>query len=297
MQASIAPATVRAYEATWRSLRDFIQRSPDVPLFPVTIADVADFIGSRFEAGGGSSALASHCSAIAYGHRIRGLPDPTADFRVRRMLAGARRLRPGGDSRAAITLSELDSLRIAVSNLALGAVEKAAFKAIFSLAFFAMLRPGELVVGSTSSHTIRVRHITVQGDRISITIPSSKTSAAPFTTVLIARSDLAACPVRAIREYMAVRPQSHSNDYLFVAGANRPITTRSLTRMVRRAGRIAQMDVARMSGHCFRIGGASYGARHGMSELQLCEAGRWSSSAVRRYLRRPVSLLEIATAD
>ena len=188
-------------------------------LFPTTTAEVADFLGERFEAGCGSASLASYCSAIAFGHRIRGLQDPTDDFRIRRLLAGARRLRPSADSRAAISLSELHRLRVAVNSLSLHAIEKAAFRAIFSLAFFAMLRPGEILAGRDTSHTIRLGHIVVQGDRLSLTIPSSKTSAVPFTTALVARPDLPSCPVRAIREYMHLRPEGTPRDFFFVSAS------------------------------------------------------------------------------
>ncbi|KAF0301676.1 hypothetical protein FJT64_026050 [Amphibalanus amphitrite] len=46
--------------------------------------------------------------------------------------------------------------------------------------------------------------------------------------------------------------------------------------------RMAGLDAARLSGHCLRIGGASHGAAVGMTELQLGQAGRWSSQALRR---------------
>ena len=68
--AALAPATVRAYEATWRSLRTFLGRIGASPIFPVYVNEVADFIAARFNDGCGATALASHCSAIAYGHRI-----------------------------------------------------------------------------------------------------------------------------------------------------------------------------------------------------------------------------------
>ena len=296
-QAALAPSTQRAYHATWNSLSTFLQRRPPAPLFPVSTSEVADFVGSRFQAGCGAAALATHCSAIAFGHRIRGLPDPTADFRIRKLLAGARRLRPSCDIRIALSVRELDLLREAVASLPIGVVEKAAFRAIFSLAFFGMLRPGEVLLGADPAHTIRVQHVHVHHGQLRLTIPSSKSSAVPFTMVLLARPDLPACPVRAMCEYLRVRPRGGPQDYMFVSDTGRTLTTRSLTRMVRRAGQNARLDLSRLSGHCFRIGGASHGAQQGMAELQLCEAGRWSLSAVRRYLRQPVSLLQFASAD
>ena len=291
-RAALAPATSRAYDNTWRRLRAFLHRPLTAPLFPVTTAEVVDFIGDCFASGGGASALASHCSAIAYGHRIRGLRDPTADFRVRKLLTGARRLRPSWDSRTAITLADLGRLQDALGELGLPAVDAAAFRAIFSLAFFAMLRPGEVLVGGDPNHTIRLGHVVVQRDRLSLTLPSSKTSSIPFNTVLVARPDLSTCPVRAMRQYLQLRPPGRPADYLFVASLSRPLTTRSLNHTLKLAGSVARLDASRLTGHCFRIGGATHGAQCGMSELQLSEAGRWSSSAVRRYLRRPVSLLQ-----
>ena len=123
------------------------------------------------------------------------------------MLTGARRLRPSWDSRTAITLAELGRLQDALGELRLPAADTAAFRAIFSLAFFAMLRPGEVLVGRDPNHTIRLGHLVMQRDRLSITLPSSKTSSIPFHTVLVARPDLSSCPVRALRDYLRVRPR------------------------------------------------------------------------------------------
>ena len=295
-QAALAPASAAAYERSWHRLRAFLQLEPTAPLFPATTAQVADFIGACFADGCGAAALASHCSAIAYGHRIRGLVDPTADFRVRKLLAGARRLRPSWDSRTALTLSDLDRLCQATGWLGLPPVDAAAYRAVFSLAFFAMLRPGEVLKGGAPSHTIRLQHIVMARDRLSLTVPTSKTSAAPFCTELVARPDLQSCPVRALRDYLQLRPPGRPEDYVFVSSTARPLTTRSLTSTMRQAGRAARLDVSSLSGHCFRISGATYGAQCGMSELQLREAGRWSSSAVRGYLRRPVSLLQLRSS-
>ena len=80
---------------------------------------------------------------------------------------------------------------------------------------------------------------------------------------------------------------------VFVDVHLRPLTTRALTRTLKQAGQIIGLDPRRLSSHCLRISGASHGADIGLSELQLAQAGRWSSlAAMRRYVRRPVSLLQ-----
>ena len=102
------------------------------------------------------------------------------------------------------------------------------------------------------------------------------------------------CPVTAMRHYLAVREASSPSAVVFVDGYLRPITTRALTRTLKKAGQFIGLDPRRLSSHCLRISGASHGAEIGLSELQLAQAGRWSSlTAMRRYVRRPVSLLQV----
>lgn len=296
-QAALAPATIRAYEATWWSLQAFLGRLSLSSTFPVLVSEVADFVAARFNDGSSASALATHCSAIAYGHRIRGLPDPTSDFRIRKLLAGARRLRPSEDKRSALTIAELNSLCAALAVMPFSPLEKSALKAAFTLAFFGMLRPGEVAVGGTPAHTIRLGNVQMQLNTLTVTVPSSKTSLTPFTFHLQARDDMVSCPFGAMSEYLRLRPAGKPSDFLFISNNRQPLTSKRLINGLRKAGSYSNIDESKLAGHCFRIGGASHGARQGMSEMQLREAGRWRSSAMRRYLRRPVSLLEISDSD
>ena len=253
---------------------------------------MADFLAFRFEAGCGSATLASITSAIAFGHRLSGLPDPTTDFRIRSLLAGARRLRPGGDLRLPLTVPDIQRLCSALNNVPLDPIARAAFRAIFTLAFFAMLRPGEVSLGSDSTHTIRLDGVQVHQNRLTVIVPSSKTSSVPFQVELSARPDLTVCPVAAMRDFLVIRGQGPPHSPLFVDGRHQPISARFLNGVMKAAAPSAGLDPARLSGHCLRIGGASHGAALGLSDLQLAQAGRWSAiNAMRRYIRRPVSLL------
>ena len=176
-------------------------------------------------------------------------------------------------------------------------MDRAAFGALVPLAFFAMLRPGELVIGVNAAHTMRYNHVQVNRNGVEMIIPSSKTSPTEFKVQLSARPDLSICPVSAIRAYIALRGPGSPSEMFFVNGRRRPITCRDLTTVLRQAGRMVGLDGSLLSGHCLRISGASHGAGLGLFELQLGRAGRWSSSALRRYLRRPVSMLQLTPRD
>ncbi|XP_043242145.1 uncharacterized protein LOC122391889 isoform X2 [Amphibalanus amphitrite] len=291
LSAALAPATARAYHAIWAELRNFLRRSASDSLFPVSVDELACFIASRYDAGSAAATLSSVVSAISYGHKVHGLADPSTNFRIRQMLTGARRLRPSRDMRTAITLPELGQLCNALRQAAMSPLERSAFHAIFTLAFFALLRPGEVVRCGRQEHFLRMGGVRLQHRHLFITIPSSKTSQTPVTFQLEERSDLPECPVAAVRSYLLLRGAGHQHEALFVGDGRRPITGNQLNRALRQTSQIAGLSRAHLSGHCLRIGGASHGAIIGMTEVQLSQAGRWSSQAMHRYVRRHVSVL------
>ena len=273
-------------------MHSFLLKPDYLPLFPVSTYELAEFLAHRYEEGCGAATLAGIASAVAYGHKIRALPDPSGDFLIRQMLMGARRLRPAQDTRVALSVSDLGRLCDALTLISIPVTERLAYRAIFTLAFFALLRPCEVVCGG-NRHYLRFGGVCLNGDRLSISIPSSKTSSSPFTTQLVARPDIKECPVAAMREFLRYRGSGSLQDACFITDNGRPITGNKLNRILRQVGRLTGLEHGRLSAHCLRIGGASHGADIGMSVLQLEQAGRWSSGALRRYLRRPVSVLSV----
>ena len=253
---------------------------------------MADYLAALFEKGSSSSTMLSHASAIAYGHKIRGFGDPTNDFRIRQMLNGAKKIRAFADTRKALTLQDIQTFCNKLYGLGLRQVERLAFRAIFLLGFFGLLRPGELVKGEASQHTLLLSDLTFSEGRLTIRIRSSKTSHTPQTLALEARPELSFCPIQAIRDFLRVRPKGCAQ--LFVDADLSPISTARLTGVLKSVAQRSGMSTCGISGHCLRIGGASHGALRGMTELQLAEAGRWRSHAVRRYVRRNISVLSVS---
>ena len=255
------------------------------------IDTVADYLASLFHKGYSPSTLKSHASAIAYGHKIRGMSDPTDDFRIKQLLNGASRLRPTSDVRRALTLQDIQNFCDKLYWLGIPLSERLAFRAIFLLGFFGMLRLGELVKGEVQDHTLQLSDLALIEGRLTIRIPSSKISPQPQMVTLEARPDLRCCPIQAIQAFLRVR--TPGGRQLFVDAAGSPISTARLTATMKSVAQQCGMGTRGISGHCLRIGGASHGALQGMSELQLAEAGRWRSRAVRRYVRRTVSVLSV----
>jgi len=256
INAALAPSTRAFYSRVIDKLASVcgLQKSN---MFPVSSDHVADYIVFLFESGLAPSSMASHASAIAYEHKIRGLPDPSADFYVRQLIAGAKKMRPSVDTRKPLSISEIFELCETLYLLGLPLVERLAWKAIFLVGFFALLRPGELVRGQTGIHTLQLSYLQISGCQLSIRIPSSKSNAKPVTITLEARPDLRHCPVQAVSEYMRVRREGEC--YFFTDSVGQGFTTNKLSLMLKRAGSRLGWDVSDVSGHCLRIGGATHG--------------------------------------
>ena len=139
IDAALAPATRSFYTRVWQQVAT--NHLPGQKLaFPIPVGAVAEYLAALYDKGFRASTLTSHASAIAYGHKIRGLPDPTGSFLIKQLLQGAKRLRTSADSRRALTLEEVRRFVDKLYVIGLRRVDRAAFRAIFLLGFFGLLR-------------------------------------------------------------------------------------------------------------------------------------------------------------
>ena len=157
-------------------------------------------------------------------------------------MAGTRRLRPRRDSRVTLSVGELERLWVALDSAGLHPDDLATFRAVFTLAFTSCCAPENFCSVETPSHTIRLHHVVLRGDHLSLTIHSSKTSSVPLCTSLHARHDLRTCPVRALRHYLSLRLSQSPVQFLFISNHGRPITTKALIHTMRRTGSIGRFS-------------------------------------------------------
>ena len=110
------------------------------------------------------------------------------------------------------------------------------------------------------------------------------------------------CPVSAVVEYMARRPQGEGP--LLMCGDRSPLRQDKFVQVVKLVLRVAGIDSTHYSGHSFRIGAASTAASRGVPDHLIIILGRWQSEAYQVYVRTPPgtlaamsSVLVASTAD
>ena len=149
-------------------------------------------------------------------------------------------------------------------------------------AFFGLLRISEYVDGG-----LRQRHVVACADKVTITIPFSKTCPNPVSIVLVSRPDIL-CPVRAYRLYTSHLGATRSNGDapFFVSSLTScaAVSASGFTKTMRsRLSAVGVPDVAGYSGHSMRRGGFTEMLNAGVAVSVAQAHGRWRSLSYQRY--------------
>ena len=178
---------------------------------------------------------------------------------------------------------------------------EAMYQALFCLAYYGMLRVGELTF---SPHCLKARNINVAGnkDKIQVVLYTSKThdQASKPQKIYISgieeeltksggistRSDRIFCPIAIVLKFMHIRGHYEWDEdqfFIFADGSTvKPDHFRNFLRLL--LGRLG-LDAALYDVHSFRIERTCDLEKYGYSVDQIKAMGRWKSNAVYRYLK------------
>lgn len=226
---------------------------------------IAAFLAERAEAGVHFSTLDCYCycycSGIAHRHRQEGLADPTADFLVRRVRRGLRRILGVAPIRQAypLTVAELGQI---VASIDTDDAKDIRDRAILLLGYASAMRPGEI-------SALNIEDLQRKPTGVLITIRRSKTDPdAQGQVVGVARGDNRLTdPIRALDQWLKVRPSEPGA--LFTRVLYRRHTTserigpRAISRTVQERANAAGFADMPVSGHSLRAGHATTAAVNG----------------------------------
>ncbi len=142
VDAELTASTRETYACGWRQWERWCHGRGIDPL-PAPPEAVAVFLTERAEAGVQFSTLDCYCSGIAYRHRQERLSDPTADFLVRRVRRGLRRILGVAPIRQAHPLTVAELGRI-VASIDTDDAKDLRDRAILLLGYASAMRPGEI---------------------------------------------------------------------------------------------------------------------------------------------------------
>ena len=219
-----------------------------------------------------------------------------SDPRLERTLQGIKRDHSEAARRIRTPLTRPHLLQM-LSNLTVHNYDDIVIRAAFSLAFAGFLRIGEftyrpidLQMGPAFHNWFLTKSSVrfIENDKhIELTLPASKTD--PFRQgiqLIIAGSHDGACPVRAMKQLLAIDTHRSPQAPLFCVGRieQQPFTREYVVQKLRELGIHSGLGVAAWNGHSFRRGAATWAAEVGISEAQIQTLGRWRSDAYKAYI-------------
>ena len=176
--------------------------------------------------------------------------------------------------------------------------------AAMTLGFFGFLRLGELTCNSKFDPTIHLTLYSITfssavgtetSEFMTILIKESKTD--PFRlghTITIGSTMSDICPVKAIKSYLAVRPNAQGP--LLVHASGKPLTKQTLINETRKLLIKSGFKASNYAGHSYRIGAATTAAKAKLPSWLIKTLGRWSSDCYERYIKTPTTTLSGVSA-
>ncbi|CAD6978218.1 unnamed protein product [Tilletia controversa] len=248
-----------------------------------------------------ASTLEQRTYALAFWHRTQRMPwaFDRAETRAFKKAAKIECL-PPLDKRRPVRLNDI----VAISDpVRPGNHAHAAISAAALFAFFFMSRPGEVSVRSASNppsdralwaHLVHQPPFKVGGPAsVILALPTEKVrGTAGFDRIAPEQRHMPSlCPVAAVHRHQALNAPRQGEDastigafsYIGTSGSRQELTDSFLVRTVNEWLAAAQREP--ITGHCFRIGGATLFFTAGRQLDEIRTRGGWQSEAYLLYLR------------
>lgn len=284
IRASVALPTWGSYGKAWdewvAAVGDRSVDSSDSERLQVTV----EYFLSLRSAGLSAAVAQRRLSGLSFHFKLRGWVDSTKHFVFTQALRGWKKERVTKDTRRPVSYSLLVRLLDSTGRQCVSPYEGALFRACFSLAFFGALRVGELVPPSrTREGGLRGDDVILANGSLRVRIRKSKTDHFGRGEWLPLHSVVGpACPVRAVSEYLQLRPPGSS---FLVHSDGSPVTRFQFQSVFKRCLQAAGVPPGDFGTHSFRIGAATEAARAGLSNSEVQRIGRWRSACFAGYIR------------
>ena len=276
-----AAATRQKYREQWERFDQWCDAHGFCAL-PTSATALSLYLSACADDGLSVATLGQALAAIAEVHKRSGHPSPRTLPKVREVWKGIRRRLGTAPRRrvAPVIVDELRQLAEVLDETRIGRRDRA----LLTIGFAAALRRSELVA-------LDVEDLRFTADGLEILVRKSKTDqegegalvGVPFG------SDLATCPVRSLRTWLADVALEEGAVFRAVSRHGRlgeRLSDRDVARIVKRTALRAGLDPAPYAGHSLRAGLATSAAKAGKRDRAIMKQGRWRSRAmVDRYVR------------
>lgn len=285
LQNSISANTQATYHKGIKSFLHFQSQQSLPKLWPPPVDHIINYIAFLSCKGTSYATVRSYLAGISFNLKINSLPDPCSFFIVKKLLSGYRRTSWSKDSRSPITLPLLINILNALPNVCTNTFEIKLFALAFSLAYFAILRVGEIThTNPTHSNALSIHNTLLSSHSIKLVLTKTKTDPIGVGTTLIITFQAENRPLFVnLQSYLSIRPNYPGQLLCHIDGS--PLTYYQFNQVLKRALSFLKIDTSTFKSHSFRIGAATHMYLQGIPENDIKVKGRWRSDAFKSYIR------------
>ena len=221
MRRGFADSTIHQYNSILRKFGHFAEKHIGDWSFPVPATVFASYGVWLSDNGFAPGTINSHLAGLGWWHKIKGFPDPSKDYLIKRFKIGL--------AKAGLPAKQATPVRFQLLKEIIGALplflsdfDVKLYKAVFLLAYFASLRVSEYAVVGNSSHTLHYDNLAFQkekGGGLAVTLMSYKASERPARLLIPREASRDTCPVEAVRCYQKARPPGKGPFFLRSCGS------------------------------------------------------------------------------
>ena len=197
-------------------------------ILPVNSGNLGLYVSHLADLGLQPTTIQSHLSAIRFVHKMHDCPDPTQSFLITKLMIALHKKSTCIDKRRPITLPLLMTFIPDLNIIQNTAYHIALYSAMYSLAYFACLRVGELATSNNMGNVLdlgQVAQVSLEGElwAIQISFSQYKHSGGDKPILELTRqTDDRYCPVKLLQKYLALRPSGPGP--VFVSTLGKPIS-------------------------------------------------------------------------
>ncbi len=151
---------------------------------------------------------------------------------------------------------------------------------MFSIAFYAFLRPSEMC---SSDHTLQLSDVEFHNTQLLVKFKSFKHHTGAPVTITIPKTSSSVCPVLNLRKFVKLRGRQPGP--LFCSPIGKPISYKNFSKVLARVVNRSSLS-GKFAPHSFRIGAATYVATLGYPDHLIQKLGRWKCMGWISYVRR-----------
>ena len=256
-------------------------------IWPPSPDQIINFLAYLASTGKTYATVKCYLAGISFNLNLNNHPDPCQFFIVRKMLQGLRKLKNSKDVRSPITLPLLNKITSALIHICTNSYEATLFASAFSLAYFGLLRVGELTAANRLNNKPTLAFIDVLMSNTSITLIINKSKTDQLgsgTTLEIHRSLETENLFHILGSYLRMRPKGPVAFMCHMDGS--PLTSYQFSKILQKAVAFLGIDTKTFKSHSLRIGHATHLANIGASDSEIMQKGRWKSNAYKSYIRQ-----------